>query len=80
MHDDKMTLSATATGRTITITQVDALTIHEFLATCRSLALAMDYQLESWNDAIIAAAEEIKEEEIQTQVNRYESHLRECDC
>ena len=71
MNDDTLTLSVTAFGKTVTITQPDMLDIHEFLNTCKSLAMAIEYHPESWDDAIIAAAESITDDFIQEQVDRY---------
>lgn len=80
MHDDKLTLSVTVNGKTITITQADFLTVREFLTTCKSLALAIDYSPAAWNDTILEIAEEIKDDDIQAQVDQYEKHLRETEC
>jgi len=41
MNEDTLTLSVTAFGKTVTITQSDMLDIHEFLNTCKALALAI---------------------------------------
>ncbi len=62
--DDKMTFTVTAYGKTITITQPEDLDIHEFLNTCRTLAIALEYHEESWEDAIIAAADTIEANDV----------------
>jgi len=62
--DDKMTFTVTAYGKTITITQPEDLDIHEFLNTCRTLAIALEYHEESWEDAIIAAADAIEANDV----------------
>ena len=66
MNEDTLTLSVTAFGKTVTITQPDMLDIHEFLNTCKALALAIEYHPESWDRAIIVAVDEITEEESYT--------------
>jgi hypothetical protein len=72
MHDDtNMTFTVTAYGKTVTITQPEDLDIHQFLDTCRTLAIAMEYHDESWDDAIIEAADTIWTEETQEQISRY---------
>ena len=72
MHDDStMTFTVTAYGKTVTITQPEDLDIHQFLDTCRTLAIAMEYHDESWDDAIIEAADAIWTEETQEQISRY---------
>jgi hypothetical protein len=63
MNEHTMSLTVTAYGKTVTITQPDDVDIYEFLNTCRSLALAIEYHPESWDRAIIVAADEITEEE-----------------
>ena len=63
MNEDTLTLSVTAFGKTVTITQPDDVDIHEFLNNCKSLAMAIEYHPESWDRAIIVAADEITEEE-----------------
>ena len=63
MNEDTITLSVTAFGKTVTITQPDMLDIHEFLNTCKALAMAIEYHPESSDRAIIVAADEITEEE-----------------
>jgi hypothetical protein len=72
MHDDtNMTFTVTAYGKSVTITQPEDLDIHQFLDTCRTLAIAMEYHDESWDDAIIEAADTIWTEETQEQISRY---------
>jgi acetaldehyde dehydrogenase (acetylating) len=72
MHDDTtMTFTVTAYGKTVTITQPEDLDIHQFLDTCRTLAIAMEYHDESWDDAIIEAADAIWTEDMQEQISRY---------
>ena len=67
MHDDKMTFTVAAHGKTVTITQFNDIDIHEFLDTCRSLAIAAGYHEDSWKDAVIEMANEYMiEEENQT--------------
>ena len=70
--DNTMTFTVTAYGKTVTITQPEDLIIHDFLDTCRQLAMVMDYHPDSWDDAIIAAAEDITDVFTQKQVDRYE--------
>jgi hypothetical protein len=70
--DDKMTFTVTAYGKSVTITQPEDIDIHEFLNTCRQLALVMEYHEDSWKDAIIAAAEDITDVFTQKQVDKYE--------
>jgi hypothetical protein len=70
--NDKMTFTVTAYGKTVTITQPEDIDIHEFLNTCRQLALVMEYHEESWEDAIIRAAEDITDVFTQKQVDKYE--------
>jgi phenylpropionate dioxygenase-like ring-hydroxylating dioxygenase large terminal subunit len=72
MHDDStMTFTVTAYGKSVTITQPEDLDIHQFLDTCRTLAIAMEYHDESWDDAIIKAADTIWTEETQEHISRY---------
>ena len=70
--DDKMTFTVTAYGKSVTITQPEDVTIHQFLDTCRQLAMVMDYHPDSWDDAIIAAADSLSDHFIQDQVDKYE--------
>jgi len=58
--NDKMTFTVTAYGKSVTITQPEDLDIHQFLDTCRQLAMVMEYHEESWEDAIITAADVIE--------------------
>ena len=58
--DDTMTFTVTGYGKSVTITQPEDLNIHEFLDTCRQLAMVMEYHEESWEDAIIVAADVIE--------------------
>ena len=69
--NDTMTFTVTAYGKSVTITQPEDLNIHEFLDTCRQLAMVMEYHEDSWDDAIIAAAERLSDHFIQDQVDRY---------
>jgi hypothetical protein len=62
--NDTMTFTVTAYGKTVTITQPEDLNIHEFLDTCRQLAMVMEYHEESWEDAIIAAADAIEANDV----------------
>jgi len=62
--NDKMTFTVTAYGKTVNITQPEDLDIHEFLDTCRQLAMVMEYHEESWEDAIIAAADAIEANDV----------------
>ena len=73
--NDTMTFTVTAYGKSVTITQPEDLNIHEFLDTCRQLAMVMEYHEESWEDAIIAAAEDISGVFTQEQVDRYEESV-----
>lgn len=73
MNDHTITLSVTAFGKTVTITQPDELDIHEFLNTCKSLAMAIEYQPESWDTAILTAADEIVVEDDQEMIDHYET-------
>lgn len=61
--NDYMTLTATAYGKTVTITQPNDIDIHQFLNTCRNLALSIEYAEVSWKDAVIEMANEYLEEE-----------------
>jgi len=71
-NNDTMTFTVSAFNKTVTITQPEDVTIHQFLDTCRSLAIAMDYHPDSWDDAIIAVAEDISDVFTQKQVDKYE--------
>ena len=59
MNEHTMTLTVTAYGKTITITQPDDVDIHEFLDNCKALAMAIEYHPESWDEAILAASDDI---------------------
>lgn len=61
--NDYMTLTVTAYGKTVTITQPNDIDIHQFLDTCRNLALSIEYAEVSWKDAVIEMANEYLEEE-----------------
>lgn len=61
--NDYMTLTVTAYGKTVTVTQPDDIDIHQFLNTCRNLALSIEYAEVSWKDAVIEMANEYLEEE-----------------
>ena len=66
---DNITLSVTALCKNIT-TQINKydketnqgqdITVYEFLNACRNLALAIDYDAKSWDDAILHIADEIR--------------------
>lgn len=58
-----MTLTVTAYGKTVTITQPNDIDIHQFLDTYRNLALSIEYAEVSWKDAVIEMANEYLEEE-----------------
>ena len=62
-NNDTMTFTVSAFNKTVTITQPEDVTIHQFLDTCRSLAIAMEYHHESWDDAILNVANAIWDEE-----------------
>ena len=67
MQKYEITLSVTSFGKTTNITQPDDIDMHEFLDTCRSLAIAAGYHEDSWKDAVISMSEEyLIEEENQT--------------
>lgn len=73
MHDnDTMTFTVTAFNKTITITQPEDINIHEFLDTCRSLAIALEYHHDSWEDAILTMADDIKFADDQQVIDEYE--------
>lgn len=61
--NDYMTLTVTAYGKTVTITQPNDIDIHQFLDTCRNLAISIEYAEVSWKDAVIEMANEYLEEE-----------------
>jgi len=71
MNEDTITLSVAAFGKTVTITQPDEMDIHEFLNTCKSLAMAIEYHPESWDRAILSAADEIVDEDDQRMIDEY---------
>jgi hypothetical protein len=64
-YNENMTFTVTAYGKTVTITMPDDIDMHEFLATCRDLAIATRYHEDSWKDAVIEMANEYLEEEEQ---------------
>ena len=67
MHKDDITLSVASFNKTTTISQPDDIDIHNFLDTCRSLAIAAGYHENSWKDAVVEMANEyLIEEENQT--------------
>ena len=67
MHKNEITLSVASFNKTTTISQPDDIDIHNFLDTCRSLAIAAGYHENSWKDAVIEMANEyLIEEENQT--------------
>jgi len=80
MNEHTITLSVTAFGKTVTITQPDEMDIHEFLNTCKSLAMAIEYHPESWNNAIFAEADTIMEEDDQRMIDQYEIERNKCNC
>jgi hypothetical protein len=61
--DDTMTFTVTAYGKSVTITQPSDIDIHQFLNTCRNLAISIEYAEVSWKDAVIEMANEYLEEE-----------------
>ena len=50
--NNMMTLTVTAYGKTVTVTQPDEITMHEFIDTCKNLALAIGYTPGLWEEAI----------------------------
>jgi hypothetical protein len=72
---DTMTLSVTAYGKTVTITQPDDIDIYEFLNTCKSLAMAIEYESDSWKNAILTEADEITYEDDQRMIDEYETDV-----
>ena len=62
--NDKMTFTVTAYGKSVTITQPEDIDIHQFLDTCRQLAIVMEYHEESWEEAIITAADAIEANDV----------------
>jgi hypothetical protein len=80
MNEDTLTLTVTAYGKTVTITQPDDIDIYEFLNSCKSLAMAIEYQPESWKNAILTAADEIVDEDDQRMIDEYEMEINKCDC
>ena len=77
MNDHTITLSVTAFGKTVTITQPDELNIHDFLNICKTLAMAIEYQPESWNDAILEAADDIEVADGATRaLDEYEAEMK----
>ena len=67
MQKHEITLSVTSFNKTTNITQPDDIDMHEFLETCRSLAIAAGYHEDSWKDAVVEMANEyLIEEENQT--------------
>lgn len=70
MHKDEITLSVTSFNKTTSITQPDDIDMHEFLDSCRNLALAAGYHEGSWKDAVIEMANEyLDEEEMEVEKN-----------
>ena len=65
MHKDDITLSVASFNKTTTISQPDDIDIHNFLDTCRSLAIAAGYHENNWKDAVIEMANDYLEEEEQ---------------
>ena len=74
--DNTMIFTVTAYGKSVTITQPEDIDIHQFLDTCRQLAIVMEYHEESWEDAIITAADNLSDHFIQDQVDRYEDSVK----
>jgi hypothetical protein len=67
MQKYEITLSVASFNKTTTISQPDDIDIHNFLDTCRSLAIAAGYHENSWKDAVVEMANEyLIEEENQT--------------
>ena len=62
--NDTMTFTVTTYGKSVTITQPEDLDIHQFLDTCRQLAMVMEYHEESWEEAIITAADAIEANDV----------------
>jgi hypothetical protein len=75
--NDTLTLTVTAYGKTVTITQSEDIDIHEFLDTCKHLAITVGYHPQSWDDAILSAADDIVNEDNQRMIDEYEM---ECNC
>jgi hypothetical protein len=63
MQKYEITLSVTSFGKTTNITQPDDIDMHQFLDTCRNLAIAAGYHEDSWKDAVIEMANDYLEEE-----------------
>ena len=77
MNDHTITLSVTAFGKTVTITQPEDIDIYEFLNTCKSLAMAIEYQPESLDDAILEAADNIEVADGATRaLDEYEAEMK----
>lgn len=67
MQKYEITLSVASFNKTTTISQPDDIDIHNFLDTCRSLAIAAGYHENNWKDAVVEMANEyLREEENQT--------------
>ncbi len=69
MNKHELTLSVASFNKTTTISQPDDIDIHEFLDTCRSLAIAVGYHENNWKDAVIEMANDYLEEE-ENQTNK----------
>ena len=63
MNKHELTLSVASFNKTTTISQPDDIDIHEFLDTCRSLAIAAGYHENNWKDAVVEMANDYLEEE-----------------
>lgn len=61
MNNDNMTFTVTAYNKTVTITMPDDIDMHEFLDTCRTLAMSTGYHENSWKDAVIEMADDYLE-------------------
>ena len=63
MQKYEITLSVASFNKTTTISQPDDIDIHNFLDTCRSLAIAAGYHENSWKDAVVEMANDYLIEE-----------------
>lgn len=68
--NNQMTITVTAYGKTVTVTQPDEITVYEFIDTCRNLALAIGYHEENWTDAMIDMGNEYTVEKLKERRNR----------
>ena len=60
--NSNMTLTAEAYGRKIIVEIPDASNVFNFIDACRLLAIGVTYHEDSWDDAILEKADEIKHE------------------